>query len=142
MFFRLQTLLLGSSLLTGSDTDISISPQNDTVGKSSRILRDILNQESLVRFSMMQKMQVFTMDIIEIKRNNNLLMSKVDVLTKDQEAATERNSVLQKENERLTQQVSALQEETTALNSAEMNLKNEIKRNSNLFMNKIDALTK
>ncbi|XP_056016605.1 deleted in malignant brain tumors 1 protein-like isoform X1 [Ostrea edulis] len=119
MFLRVQTLLLGNSLLTGN----SISPQNRTLGNNQRILSDILNQESLLRFSMIQKMQIFTMDIIEIKRNNNLLMSKLDTLTKEQAAANKRNSVLEKENEKLSQQVSAIQEEVITLNNTEKNWK-------------------
>ncbi|XP_056015426.1 uncharacterized protein LOC125673044 [Ostrea edulis] len=126
MFLRLHALLLANSLLTGSDTEISVPPQNHTLSNNPRILRDILNQETLVRFSMIQKMQVFTMDIIEIKRNNNLLMNKVDALMKEQASATERHSVLEKENEKLRQQVNALQEKSTALDTTDKNWENMI----------------
>jgi chromosome segregation ATPase len=142
MFVRLHALLLGHSIWTAGSADISSPTHNDTTGKFERYFWDILKQESLVRFSMMQKMELFTMDIIEIKRNNNLLNDKVDALTKEQEAATERNSVLEKENEQLRQQVTALQAETAALNTTEKKMKNEMKRNNTLIMGKLEALTK
>jgi chromosome segregation ATPase len=128
------------ALLKDNGTDKYSSLQNNTLGESSGTLRDVLNQESLVWFSMMQKMQVFTMDIIEIKRKNNFLMSKVDALTKEQEAATKKKYVLERENEKLRHQISVLQEETTVLNTTEKNLKKEMMSGNTLLMSKFDTL--
>ncbi|XP_062620155.1 uncharacterized protein LOC134281739 [Saccostrea cucullata] len=116
VFLILQNVLFGLSLLVVNNTETDVSSLNSTPRKESGILRDILNQESMVRFSMVQKMQEFTMDVIEMKKNNDFLMRKLEVLTEEQITSKDKMSELIKENENMKYQIRALQNDVNVMN--------------------------
>ena len=58
-----------------------------------RHLRDILNQESLVRLSMVQKMQSMAMDLVDVK-------NKVETLTDNLKKVTEELRTTKAENQK------------------------------------------
>ncbi|XP_061176813.1 deleted in malignant brain tumors 1 protein-like [Saccostrea echinata] len=116
VFLILQNVFFGLSVLTVNNTETDVSSLSPTRMKESGILLNILNQESVVRFSMVQKMQEFTMDVIEIKKNNDLLIRKLQVLTEEQITSKEKITELRKENENMKQQLSALQNDVNGMN--------------------------
>jgi FtsZ-binding cell division protein ZapB len=61
-------------------------------------LRDVLNQESLVRFSMVQKIQELAMDVIEIKKHNQMLKSSLNNVMDDLETLKTNDRSLQGED--------------------------------------------
>ncbi|XP_062602767.1 macrophage scavenger receptor types I and II-like, partial [Saccostrea cucullata] len=116
VFLILQNVLCGLSVWVVNNTVTDVSSLNSTPRKESGILRDILNQESVVRFSMVQKMQEFTMDVIEMKKNNDVLMRKLEVLTEEQITSKEKMSKLRKENENMKYQIRTLQNDVNIMN--------------------------
>ncbi|XP_062611618.1 uncharacterized protein LOC134273442 [Saccostrea cucullata] len=81
-----------------------------TSGKTSSILRDILNQESLVRFSMVQKIQNLVMDAIDSKNNTEILKNKLVYLGKELNALEAMDQRLEQDNAKLQQELSAIYE--------------------------------
>ncbi|XP_062581799.1 angiopoietin-1-like [Saccostrea cucullata] len=93
--------ILEKSILDGSTT---------SEGKVSSILRDILNQESLVRFSMVQRMQNLVMDVIESKNNSQVVKHKMKILTKELKDLETRDNGMETEVTKLKQMFNALNE--------------------------------
>ena len=85
-----------------------------TTSKESSVLRDILNQESLVRFSLVQRMQSLTMDEMDSRK-------KVDTLAESLKIVTEKMQILKAENQRLN-------DELTILKEAHLDLKQDVQQ--------------
>lgn len=97
---------LQSLIETNSLNKLAFS-SNITSGKVSNILRDILNQESLVRFSMVQKMQGLMMDAIANKNKSLILKRTLGDIAGKLQAIEAKDQRLENENDDLKQ---ALQE--------------------------------
>ena len=87
-----------NSLLTG-----------DTSQKVSRVLQEILNRESLVRFSMTQKIQVLMLDAAESKKKTDMLFEKFQTVTREIQS-------LKDENQKQSEEISHLREGQVNLN--------------------------
>ena len=87
-----------NSLLTG-----------DTSQKVSRVLQEILNQESLVRFSMTQKIQVLMLDAADSKKKTDMLFEKFQTVTREIQS-------LKDENQKQSVEISHLREGQVNLN--------------------------
>ncbi|XP_062609839.1 angiopoietin-2-like [Saccostrea cucullata] len=74
-------------------------------GRASNVLRDILNQESLVRFSMVQKIQSLVMDAIDSKNDKQLIKTKLSEVTKDLQDMETRNRIMEEENAKLREEL-------------------------------------
>ncbi|XP_062591498.1 paramyosin-like [Saccostrea cucullata] len=79
-----------------------------TSGKVSNVLRDILNQESLVRFSMVQKIQSLVMDVADSKNDNEYMKKKLNDVTEKLQALDVKNRQMEDENESLRQELKIL----------------------------------
>ncbi|XP_062620881.1 angiopoietin-4-like, partial [Saccostrea cucullata] len=66
-----------SSLLENKASDKNGLLPSTVSGKASNVLRDILNQESLVRFSMVQKIQSLAMDAVDSKKDIQVMKAKL-----------------------------------------------------------------
>ncbi|XP_062584629.1 fibroleukin-like [Saccostrea cucullata] len=86
------------SLLENKTSDNNGLLSSTASGKVSNVLRDILNQESLVRFSMVQKIQNLVMDAIDNKNDRQIIMTKLSEVTKDLRALETRNQIVDEEN--------------------------------------------
>lgn len=75
----------------------------------SNVLRDVLNQESLVRLSMVQKIQNLAMDSIDHK-------SKVESLRNNLKGFTSEMKSLETKNEQQEEKIAALEERNVKLN--------------------------
>ncbi|XP_062579144.1 fibroleukin-like, partial [Saccostrea cucullata] len=73
--------------------------------RASNVLRDILNQESLVRFSMVQKIQNLVMDAIDNKNNRQVMKAKLSEVTKELQDLETRNQVIEEENSKLKEEL-------------------------------------
>ncbi|XP_061165575.1 angiopoietin-related protein 7-like [Saccostrea echinata] len=82
--------------------------RSTTSGKTSNILRDILNQESLVRFSMVQKIQNLVMDAIDNKNNTEILKKKLFHLAKELKALETKDQILEQDNVELRKELSGI----------------------------------
>ena len=103
-----------SSTATILDSKGSTSLLPVTTSKESSVLRDILNQESLVRLSLVQRMQSLTMDEIDSRK-------KVDTLEESLKIVTEKMQILKAENQRL-------KDELTILKEAHLDLKEDVQQ--------------
>ncbi|XP_062599639.1 putative leucine-rich repeat-containing protein DDB_G0290503 [Saccostrea cucullata] len=77
-------------------------------GKVSNVLRDILNQESLVRFSMVQKIQNLVMDALDNKNDKQLIKTKLSEVRKDLQDLESRNQIMEKENVKLKKELGVI----------------------------------
>lgn len=75
----------------------------------SNVLRDVLNQESLVRLSMVQKIQKLAMDSIDHK-------SKVELLLNSLKGITSEMKTLKTKNEQQEERIAALEDRNVNLN--------------------------
>lgn len=66
--------------------------------KLSNVLRDILNQESLVRFSLVQKIQNLMLDATDSKNDIEYLKKKLNDVKKELQSLESRNRQLEDEN--------------------------------------------
>ncbi|XP_061176977.1 fibroleukin-like [Saccostrea echinata] len=92
---------LEKSILDGSTT---------SGGKVSNVLRDILNQESLVRFSMVQRIQNLVMDVIDSKNNSQMTKQKLKILTTELKDLETRDNGIETEVTILKQVLQVLNE--------------------------------
>ncbi|XP_062575476.1 angiopoietin-2-like [Saccostrea cucullata] len=81
---------------------------NTVTDKASNVLRDILNQESLVRFSMVQKIQSLVMDATDRKTDSQVINSKLSEVTKDLQNLEMKYQVMKDENVKLQEQLKAI----------------------------------
>ncbi|XP_062570759.1 uncharacterized protein LOC134232800 [Saccostrea cucullata] len=81
-----------------------------TDGKISGVLRNILNQESLVRFSMAQKFQTLVLDVLDNQNNSRSLQRKVVNIAKELKALETRDQILEAENLKLKQELMMMYE--------------------------------
>ncbi|XP_061185099.1 heavy metal-binding protein HIP-like [Saccostrea echinata] len=79
-----------------------------TEGKLSGVLRNILNQESLVRFSMAQKFQKLVLDVLDNQHNSKSLLRKVGNIAKELQALETRDQILEEENFKLKQELKVM----------------------------------
>ncbi|XP_062607549.1 fibrinogen C domain-containing protein 1-B-like [Saccostrea cucullata] len=107
--------ILEKSILDGSTT---------SGGKVSSVLRDILNQESLVRFSMVQRIQNLVMDVIDNKNNSQVVKQKMKILTKELKKLDRRDNGIETE-------VTKLKQVLTTLNSTYKALLEDVKQLKN-----------
>ncbi|XP_062610671.1 dynactin subunit 1-like, partial [Saccostrea cucullata] len=99
-----------------------------TSGKVSKVFRDILNQESLVRFSMVQKMQSLMLDVADSKINNEYMKKKLNDVTEELHAVHAKNRRMEQENARLHQELKTLNDQNNhSIQSLEI-LKNQTSR--------------
>ncbi|XP_062616953.1 fibroleukin-like isoform X2 [Saccostrea cucullata] len=77
-------------------------------GRESNVLRDILNQESLVRFSMVQKIQNLVMDAIDSKNNRLDTKAKLSEVTKDLKDLETKSQNMEEENNKLKEELKAV----------------------------------
>ena len=103
-----------SSTATILDSKGSTSLLPVTTSKESSVLRDILNQESLVRLSLVQRMQSLTMDEMDSRK-------KVDTLAESLKILTEKMQIIKAENQRL-------KDELTILKEAHLDLKEDVRQ--------------
>ncbi|XP_048733888.1 angiopoietin-related protein 7-like [Ostrea edulis] len=89
-----------------------------TSNKVSSVLRDILNQESLVRFSMVQKIQGLAMDAIDNKNNSQAMKRKIGDMMSELQASAENDRKIEVEN-------SKFKEELRTINETNQNLKED-----------------
>ncbi|XP_062606287.1 ficolin-2-like [Saccostrea cucullata] len=71
------------SLIKNEASDKNGLLSSTVSGKASNVLRDILNQESLVRFSMVQKIQNLVMDAADSKNDRQVIKAKLSEMAKD-----------------------------------------------------------
>ncbi|XP_062597429.1 fibrinogen-like protein 1 [Saccostrea cucullata] len=76
--------------------------------KDSNVLRNILNQESLVRFSMVQKIQNLVMDATDRKSDSQVIKSKLSEVTDDVENLEKQYQVMKEENVKLQEKLKAI----------------------------------
>ncbi|XP_048743721.2 uncharacterized protein LOC125657113 [Ostrea edulis] len=96
--------------------------------KISNSLRDLLNQESLIRFSMTQKIQGLVMDALDNKNNSLTLKKKLRYITTELQSIEAKDQVMKEENAQLKQELNTVKE---AINS-----------DKNLIMQQIQSLIK
>ncbi|XP_062609219.1 angiopoietin-1-like [Saccostrea cucullata] len=104
--------ILQKSMLDGSTT---------SGVKASSILRDILNQESLVRFSMVQRIQNLVMDVIDSKNNSQVVKQKMKILTKELQDLETRDNGIETEVTKLKQVLEAMNETARSYQDMMMN---------------------
>ncbi|XP_062596690.1 fibrinogen-like protein A [Saccostrea cucullata] len=121
-----------------------------TSGRVSNVLRDILNQESLVRFSMVQKIQNLVMDVIDNKNGTRDMKKRLNDVIKELQESEEWQQRLRKENLKLHEELKILNEtlgenqnrtikDIRTLNESEISL---LKRQTFDLQKKNRALTK
>ncbi|XP_062572273.1 uncharacterized protein LOC134234240 [Saccostrea cucullata] len=77
-------------------------------GRASNALRDILNQESLVRFAMVQKIQSVVIDAIDNKNDRQLMKAKLSVMTKDLKDLETKSQNMEAENNKLKEELKVM----------------------------------
>ncbi|XP_048749806.2 CD209 antigen-like [Ostrea edulis] len=82
-------------------------PRN-TPGKLSNDLRNVLYQESIVRFSMVQNIQRLTMDVINIRSDRQTLKKNLDDMMEEVKTLETNGQRLQQENNVLKQNLTDL----------------------------------
>ncbi|XP_062598571.1 C-type lectin domain family 4 member M-like [Saccostrea cucullata] len=91
-------------------------PENDktavlpstTSSKQFKIIRDILNQESLSRFSMIQKIETLVMDAIDSKNFSQALEKRLSEVVKELGDLKINDDILQEENTKLKEEIKDL----------------------------------
>ncbi|XP_062581828.1 uncharacterized protein LOC134243592 [Saccostrea cucullata] len=78
--------------------------------KASNVLREILNQESLVRFSMVQRIQDLVMDAIDNKNNREVMKTKLASLKNDLQDLEIKDQQIRVENVELKRELKILDE--------------------------------
>lgn len=99
-----------------------------TPPKISNTLRDVLNQESLVRLSMVQKIQGLVMDTLDNRNNSLTLMEKLRTITRELQSIVANAQEMKEENGQLKQEL--------------LTVKEAISHDKNLIMEKIESLNK
>lgn len=89
-------------------------------------LRDILNQESLVRLSMVQKMQSMAMDLVDVKNKVETLTDNLKKVTEELRTTKAENQKQQKEIADLEKARENLSEEFRKLNTTQADESNEV----------------
>ncbi|XP_062620878.1 angiopoietin-4-like isoform X2 [Saccostrea cucullata] len=84
-----------SSLIENEASDKNGLLPSTVSGKTSNVLRDILNQESLVRFSMVQKIQSLVMDAADSKNDRQVIKAKLSEMAKDVRNLQTKNQLLE-----------------------------------------------
>ncbi|XP_062619217.1 angiopoietin-2-like, partial [Saccostrea cucullata] len=77
-------------------------------GKASNVLREILNQESLVRFSMVQRIQSLVMDAMENKNDRQVMKTKLSDVIKQLQNVETKGQRLEEENAKLKREMKSL----------------------------------
>ncbi|XP_062575194.1 angiopoietin-related protein 7-like [Saccostrea cucullata] len=98
-----------------TESDKSVVDKTDlmpsaTSGKTSSVLREILNQESLVRFSMVQKIQKLVMDVIDNTDTAQNVKKRLQEAIKDLQSLENREQDSEIKNANLGQELNALNE--------------------------------
>ncbi|XP_062611626.1 C-type lectin domain family 4 member M-like isoform X3 [Saccostrea cucullata] len=79
-----------------------------TSGKQLKIIRDILNQESLARFSMIQKIETLVMDAIDSKNFSQALEKRLSEVVKELGDLKINDDILNEENTKLKDEIKDL----------------------------------
>jgi chromosome segregation ATPase len=82
--------------------------------KISNTLRDVLNQESLVRYSMSQQMQKLVMDALDNKRDSVTVKKKLSDITTELLSNKENDKVMKGENSLLKRELSTIKKAITS----------------------------
>ncbi|XP_048733931.2 techylectin-like protein isoform X2 [Ostrea edulis] len=115
-----------------------------TSNKVSSVLRDILNQESLVRFSMVQKIQGLAMDAIDNKNNSQAMKRKISDIEVENSKFKEELRTINETNQNLEEENVKLNEQIAVLNRTLKNTVTEeqfdvFKKDFNLRLQMIDT---
>ncbi|XP_062618305.1 uncharacterized protein LOC134279904 [Saccostrea cucullata] len=94
-----------SSLIENEASDQKGLLPSTVSGKASNVLRDILNQESLVRFSMVQKIQGLVMDAVDSKKDGQVIKAKLSEVTKELQDLETKSQIIEKENIKLKEEL-------------------------------------
>lgn len=101
--------IYGKENMSFSTSKTSDQFSGTTSLRVSNVLRDVLNQESLVRLSMVQKIQKLAMDSIDHK-------SKVELLLNSLKGITSEMKTLKTKNEQQEERIAALEDQNVILN--------------------------
>lgn len=101
--------IYGKENMSFSTSKTSDQFSGTTSLRVSNVLRDVLNQESLVRLSMVQKIQKLAMDSIDHK-------SKVELLLNSLKGITSEMKTLKTKNEQQEERIAALEDQNVKLN--------------------------
>ncbi|XP_062598393.1 uncharacterized protein LOC134259804 isoform X4 [Saccostrea cucullata] len=93
------------SLLENEASDKNGLLPSTVSGKTSNVIRDILNQESLVRFSMVQKIQNLVMDAIDSKKDGQVIKAKLSEVTKELQDLETKSQNIEEENIKLKEEL-------------------------------------
>ncbi|XP_061171296.1 uncharacterized protein LOC133180861 [Saccostrea echinata] len=85
-------------------------------GKASNVLRDILNQESLVRFSMVQRIQRLVMDAIDNKNDREVIKTKLGDVINELQDLEKKDQRIEAENMELNRELKTLDEKLKQIN--------------------------
>jgi chaperonin cofactor prefoldin len=109
----------GMSVLNGN---LSLETSQAIPGASTahvtNVLRDLVNQESLVRFSMVQKIQELTLTLVDNKKENDILKKDVGDLKNDVKNLKKANQELWTKNEELHLKVEGMGNQMENLNDS------------------------
>ncbi|XP_056001158.1 angiopoietin-related protein 7-like [Ostrea edulis] len=112
--------------------------------KISNVLRDLLNQESLVRFSMTQRIQSLVMDALDNKNNSLILKRKLRDITTELQSIEKKDGVMKEENTLLKQELNTVKETISSdknLIKQELNtVKEAIRSDRNLIKQELDTV--
>ncbi|XP_056001457.1 angiopoietin-related protein 7-like isoform X3 [Ostrea edulis] len=115
-----------------------------TSSKISNSFRDLLNQESLLRFSMTQKIQGLVMDALDNRNNSLTLKKKLSDITTELQSIGAKDQVMKEENAQLKQELNTVKEAINHdknLTKQEFNtVKEAINSDKNLIMQQIQSL--
>ncbi|XP_062583692.1 ficolin-2-like [Saccostrea cucullata] len=103
-------LLLFVTFGNSSESDKSAMENKTASGNPSSVLLEILNQESLVRFSMVQKIQKLVMDVIDNRRMTQNVKKRLQKVIEDIKTLENREQNLEIENSHLRQKLDVLNE--------------------------------
>ncbi|XP_062611629.1 low affinity immunoglobulin epsilon Fc receptor-like isoform X1 [Saccostrea cucullata] len=100
--------------LAENDTmeNVEVLPST-TSDKASSVLRDILNQETLVRFSMVQKIQSLVMDALDRKNTTKVMKATLLDVIKEVRILEEKEKRMKDDNLKLNQKLVSIQATVT-----------------------------
>ncbi|XP_062610726.1 uncharacterized protein LOC134272520, partial [Saccostrea cucullata] len=104
------------SLLQNKTSDKNGLVPNTESDKASNVLRDILNQESLVRFSMVQRIQGLVMDAMDNRNDQKILQTKLGSVINEIQDLELKDQKIKAENLELKRELKTLDEKLNQMN--------------------------
>jgi chromosome segregation ATPase len=96
--------------------------------KITSVLRDILNQESLVRFSMLQKIQGLTMDVLDNKNQSQTMGRKLSDVISESQTNAENYLKMEEENSKFREELKTLNETNLKLEGDNVRLNDKVNK--------------